>query len=324
MIGPIWVVCEQRQGSPRPISLELVSAASQWSEEVCGIAYGESVSDGATVLGAHGLRRLFDLGDLGDALVGPRVASAISAAITSNGAPSALFIPATYDGRDIAGRLSAKLDLPLLTNVVGLSEQDGVLVSEHAIFGGTRTVTARFTNDADMSIFVIRPKSFEAKSAGGPAAEIGRLELPKPGPADAAQVIEHHVEERTGPSLDEASVVVSGGRGLGEPANYALVEQLATLLHGAPGATRAIVDAGWVPYAYQVGQTGKVVKPEVYLACGISGAIQHLAGMKNSRHIVAINKDPLAPIFQSSDFGVVGDVNKLLPRLIKALEARAR
>ena len=138
----------------------------------------------------------------------------------------------------------------------------------------------------------------------------------------AARVLARHVEQQTGPKLDEAEVVVSGGRGLGEADKYSMIEDLAKLLKGAPGASRAIVDAGWVPYAYQVGQTGKTVKPTVYIACGISGATQHMVGMKGAKNIVAINKDQEAPIFSIADLGIVGDVHKVLPKLIDALKAR--
>ena len=214
-----------------------------------------------------------------------------------------------------------KLDRPVLTNVVGLEAADGGLVTQHAIFGGAEIVTARFTGEGP-GIYVIRAKSFPAEASGGGPAEVVAAPAPDAGATNAARIVARHVEERTGPKLDEADVVVSGGRGLGEKDQYALIEELATLLHGAPGASRAIVDAGWVPYSHQVGQTGKTVKPTVYLACGISGATQHLVGMKNSKNIVAINKDQDAPIFSVADLGIVGDVHKVVPKLIEALKAR--
>jgi electron transfer flavoprotein alpha subunit len=169
---------------------------------------------------------------------------------------------------------------------------------------------------------MVRPKSFAAESAGGAAAAVETVAVPETGAAGAANVANRHVEERTGPSLDEATIVVSGGRGLGEAEKYSMIETLAKLLKGAPGASRAIVDAGWVPYAYQVGQTGKTVKPAVYIAAGISGATQHMVGMKGAKTIIAINKDKEAPIFGIADLGIVGDVHKVLPKLIEALQAR--
>ena len=169
---------------------------------------------------------------------------------------------------------------------------------------------------------MVRAKSLPAEPSGGAPASVMASPAPDTGATNAARIVARHVEERTGPKLDEAAVVVSGGRGLGEKDNYALIEELATLLKGAAGASRAIVDAGWVPYSHQVGQTGKTMKPTVYLACGISGATQHLVGMKNSKNIVAINKDADAPIFSVADLGIVGDVHKVLPKLIEALKAK--
>jgi len=152
--------------------------------------------------------------------------------------------------------------------------------------------------------------------------EIGNRCRNNLGSTGGATIDAEHVEETSGPKLDEAAIVVSGGRGLGEAANYQMIEDLAKLLKGAPGASRAIVDAGWVPYSYQVGQTGKVVKPTVYIAAGISGATQHMVGMKGSKNIIAINKDKEAPIFGIADLGIVGDVHKVLPKLIEALQGR--
>jgi len=248
------------------------------------------------------------------------VAAALAALVQGGNAPDAILMPATYEGRDVAGRLSAKLDRPVLTNVTGLSNEGG-LVTEHPAFGGTQIVKARFTGDGP-GLIVIRAKSFAAESAGGAAATVVDAPAGDTGSAGSAVIVTSHIEERTGPKLEEAAVVVSGGRGLGEAQNYALIEEAAKLLNGAAGASRAIVDAGWVPYSHQVGQTGKTVKPTVYIACGISGATQHMVGMKGSKNIVAINKDADAPIFQIADLGIVGDVHKVLPALIEALKAR--
>ena len=319
-IAKIWVVAEIVDGAPTTTSLELVSHARSLADTVEAVVWGDGAS-AAGALGEYGATTVHDVGDLGGALPGAPVAAAIAAAVEAGSGPDAVLLPATYDGRDVAGRLSVKLDRPVLTNVVGLTEADGVLSSQHAIFGGAEILTARFTA-AGPGIFVIRAKSFPAESSGGAPAAVVAATAPDTGAANAARIVARHVEERTGPKLDEADVVVSGGRGLGEKDQYVLIEQLAGLLHGAAGASRAIVDAGWVPYSHQVGQTGKTVKPTVYLACGISGATQHMVGMKNSKNIVAINKDQDAPIFQVADLGIVGDVHKVLPKLIETLQAR--
>ena len=319
-VATIWVVVEPSNGSLPTTSLELLSHARTLATTVAAITWGEDSAQAAAIVGEHGATTLYDVGALNGALPGVPVASAIAALVLAYGAPDAVLVPNSYDGRDIAGRLSARLDRPVLTNVTGIADEDG-LVTEHPVFGGTQTVTARFTGEGP-GIIIVRAKSFVAEPSAAASAAVVAAPTGDLGAEAGATITKSHVEERTGPKLEEAAVVVSGGRGLGEADKYALIEEAAKLLHGAAGASRAIVDAGWVPYSHQVGQTGKTVKPTVYIACGISGATQHMVGMKGSKNIVAINKDPDAPIFQIADFGVVGDVHKVLPALIAALKAR--
>src|SRR5271170_6059840 len=321
-IDKVWVLAEVGDSGPTPVTLELLTEARAVASTVEAVAWGADAASLAGPLGEYGATTLYDVGDLGGTLPDVPVAAALGALIEGGNTPDAILISATYDGRDVAGRLSARLGRPVLTNVTGLVESDGALSSQHPVFGGSHIVTARFTGEGP-AIFVIRAKSFAAEPSGGAAAAVVATPVPDVAATNTAKVVERHVEERSGPKLDEAAVVVSGGRGLGEAANYALIEETAKLLKGAAGASRAIVDAGWVPYSHQVGQTGKTVKPTVYIACGISGATQHMVGMKGSKNIVAINKDPDAPIFQIADLGIVGDVHKVLPALIEALKARS-
>jgi electron transfer flavoprotein alpha subunit len=320
-IETAWVLAESSGPVPTPLTLELLTEARGIASTVEAVAWGPDTAALAATLGEYGATRVHDVGDIGDALPGVPVAGAIAALVGAGNGPDVLLVPASTDGRDVAGRLSAKLDRPVLTNVTGLSEVDGTLSSEHPVFGGSQIVTARFTGPGP-GIFVVRAKSFTAEPSGGAAAEVVAAAAPPSDATNGAHVVARHEEERSGPKLDEAAVVVSGGRGLGAAENYALIEELARLLGGAAGASRAIVDAGWVPYSHQVGQTGKTVKPMVYVACGISGATQHLVGMKGSKNIVAVNKDQDAPIFSIADLGIVGDVHKVLPALIEALKAK--
>lgn len=319
-VDTVWVVAEITESGPSSITQELLSKARSIATNVAAITWGPDTASHAAALGEYGATKVYDVGDVGETLPGVPVAGAIAALIEGGDTPDALLVPASYDGRDVAGRLSAKLDRPVLTNVVGLSENGG-LSSEHTLFGGTVVATAHFTGEGPQ-IFVVRAKSFTAEPAGGGAAEVVSAPPPAAGATGTAKVTARHVEERTGPKLDEAAVIVSGGRGLGSADKYEMIEELARLLHGAAGASRAIVDAGWVPYARQVGQTGKTVKPNLYVACGISGATQHLVGMKGSKNIVAINKDQDAPIFSVADLGIVGNVHDVLPALIEALKNR--
>jgi len=314
----VWVVAEPAGEGLSATSRELISQGRRVGDRVTALTWGRHGERSAEVAGALGATRLVDFGDLGTVIPASVIAASLAALVPSE-APDAILIPASPDGRDIAGRLSVMLDVPVLTNVTGLREGDGLL-SEHPVFGGTQTVVAR-VRDATPALFVVRAKSFVAEVVASTPAPRDAL-VAATSVTPPATIRHSHVQERSGPALDDAAVVVSGGRGLGDVASYALVEELARLLHGAPGASRAIVDAGWVPYSHQVGQTGKTVKPDLYIACGISGATQHMVGMKGAAHIVAINKDPDAPIFAVSDLGVVGDVHTILPALIAALSAR--
>ncbi|WCO67723.1 electron transfer flavoprotein subunit alpha/FixB family protein [Iamia majanohamensis] len=319
-LSKIWVHCEVSEDTIAPITLEVLAKARTLTDQVEAFVGGPGDAVAET-LGAHGVKKVHATGDLQGGMQGVHVAAALAAAIEGGEAPDLVMFGSTYDGRDIAARLSVKLDKPVITNNTDVEEDGDSIVVSEPIFGGTEIVKTKFAAGGP-ALATFRPKSFEAEEAGGGAAEVAELAVPEVGAAGAAKILDRHIEETSGPKLDEAAVVVSGGRGLGESDKFDMIEQLAKLLKGAPGASRAIVDAGWVPYAYQVGQTGKVVKPTVYIAAGISGATQHMVGMKGSKNIVAINKDPEAPIFGVADLGIVGDVHKVLPKLIEALQAR--
>jgi len=317
-LNRIWVFAEATDGKVAPITLEMLTKARELGgtvEAVYGGGDGEAI---AGDLGAHGATKVYATGDLGGSLQGVPVASAIAAQIEGGNAPDLIMFGTTYDGRDVAARLSVALDKPVITNNTDIAVDGDAVVVTEPVFGGTKLVKTRFTAGAP-HIALFRPKSFVAESSDGGAAEVAAIDVPDAG---VAKIVDRHVEESSGPKLDEAAVVVSGGRGLGDAEKYSMIEELAGLLKAAPGASRAIVDAGWVPYSYQVGQTGKVVKPTVYIAAGISGATQHLVGMKGSKNIIAINKDPEAPIFSVADLGIVGDVHKVLPKLVEALKSR--
>ena len=317
-LSKIWVFAEAVDGKVTTTTLELLTKARELADTVEAVYGGADAEAIAAELGAYGAAKVHTTGDLDGSLAGSPVASAIAAQVAGGNAPDAIFFGTSYDGRDVAGRLSAKLDRSVSTNNVDVELDGDALVTTEPVFGGATNVKTKLTG-AGPQIVLLRPKSFAPEESGGAAAAVEAIAVAEAG---VAKIVNRHVEERQGPSLDEAAVVVSGGRGLGEAEKYAMIEDLAKLLKAAPGASRAIVDAGWVPYSYQVGQTGKVVKPTVYIAAGISGATQHMVGMKGSKNIIAINKDAEAPIFSVSDLGIVGDVHKVLPAVIAALEAR--
>ncbi|MBA3303920.1 MAG: electron transfer flavoprotein subunit alpha/FixB family protein [Actinomycetota bacterium] len=317
-LSKIWVHAEMGEGKPASISLELISKARSLADTVEAFCAADHAEDLAAEVGKYGVSKLYAV-DTKGSLQGVPLASAVAAQVEAGNAPDLIMFGSTYDGRDVLARLSVELDRPTLTNSNAIEvEGDEVRVTT-SIFGGATNVTTAFRCPAP-HLAGFRPKSFAAEEGGATTAEVVAIEATEAGKAN---VLERHVEEHEGPVLDEANVVVSGGRGLGDAEKYAMVEDLAKLLKGAPGASRAIVDAGWVPYSHQVGQTGKVVKPDVYVAIGISGATQHMVGMKGSKNIIAINKDRDAPIFSIADLGIVGDVHKVLPKLIEELKGRA-
>lgn len=315
-MATIWVFVEESNGAPSPLGLELLTKARTLGD-VTAIYLGAGSEEAFAALGDHGAAAVLHA-DPGSRLPAAPIALAL-AERAGDDSPDLILFGQAYSDRDIAGRLSAKLGLGVLSNASDVRLTDDGVETDHEILGGAQVATAAMT--ARPSIVLVRPKSFTAEPAGGAAPSVTSLELADTGPSEAS-ITDSHAEEREGPQLGEAAVIVSGGRGLGSAEAYEMIEKVAKPLGAATGATRAIVDAGWVPYSKQVGQTGKTVKPDVYIACGISGAMQHLVGMKDSGTIIAINKDPDAPIFSVADLGIVGDVHKVLPQLIDALQNR--
>jgi electron transfer flavoprotein alpha subunit len=240
-------------------------------------------------------------------------------ALQKDMAPDLILFGFTSDSRDVAGRVAARLGSGLISNASDVSAADGGFVAKVPYFGGAKLASMRATGKP--AIILVRPKSFEAVESGG-TAEVKDLAVSIGDGSRRARVVDRVVEQSEKVKLEDAKVVISGGRGMGGPDNFPLLEDLAAALGGAVGASRAVVDAGWVPYSMQVGQTGKSVRPGVYIAVGISGAMQHTVGMKTSKVIIAINKDAEAPIMKMADLGVVGDALKIVPALTAAVKAK--
>ena len=321
-LDKIWVFAEVAGGKPAPVALELLTKARSLAGTVEAVAFAPDAADAATELGAHGASTLYAGTDplWGELLLGGPAADAVATLIEEH-KPDLVLFGMTYDSRDVAGRLAAKLGVPVIANGLDVSDGDGVSVHS-SVFGATLNVATRFEGSAP-AIAIIRPKSFVAEPSGGAPAPVTQVSSPIDEKHKAVRVTDRVADVATGPKLEEAPIVISGGRGLGDPKNFELLDQLAAVLgNAAVGASRAVVDAGWVPYAMQVGQTGKTVKPAVYLAFGISGAMQHTVGMKGAKAIVAVNRDENAPIFKIADLGVVGDALKVLPALVEELQRR--
>ncbi len=319
MANTIWTLIELENGQPARSSLEVLGKAAKLGRAEA-VVLGSAAASVASTLGTYGAEKVYVHADAAydNYLTLPAV-EMLSSLIAQH-QPALLLLPTTYDLRDIAARLSARNNMGLITDATDLTfDGDGLKVT--VPWGGETLVTATLPHSGT-GIVLTRPKAFNVEQFEGRSAEIETLTASISPAAQSIKILEKVDVKSEGPELEDASVIVSGGRGLGKAENFHLVEELATTLEGAPGATRAIVDAGWLPYSYQIGQTGKTVKPTLYIAAGISGAIQHLAGMKGSKYIVAINKDEHAPIFAVADLGIVGDAVTILPKLTEEVKRR--
>jgi electron transfer flavoprotein alpha subunit len=313
----IWVFSEEAEGHASASALELLTKARTVGKTAV-FHIGAGSAEAIAELGAYGAANVFHM-TTDEHLPSAAAAAALASLVDERGADLILFGMDNTD-RDVGGRLSARLGRAVLGNAVDVSGGPPVSVTSE-ILGGTQAVVTEFTGDAPAIVFV-RPKAFTAQRGDGAIPEVVPVAKPDVGRSGAAVVVESHVEESEGPDLEAAAIVVAGGRGVGSEEKWKVVEGLAAQLNAAIGATRAVVDAGWVPARLQVGQTGKTVKPGVYIAAGVSGAMQHLVGMKNSGTIIAVNKDAEAPIFAVADLGIVGDLHQVLPKLTEALKAR--
>ena len=317
-MAKIWVYAEHSEGRPAGTALELLARARELGD-VEAIALGPGAKAAAGPLGRHGAKRVHVNEDATMVEYLAEPATDCLAGLVPSASPDLILFAFSADSREVAGRLAARLGTGLISNAMDVEAAGDGFVARVPYFGGAKVATYRA--NARPAIVLIRPKSFEASECGG-EAEVVEVEAAVAEGSRRARVVETRTESADKVKLEDARVVVSGGRGLGGPENFHYVEELADALGGAAGASRAIVDAGWVPYALQVGQTGKTVRPGVYIAAGISGAMQHTVGMKGAKVIVAINKDADAPILKMADLGVVGDALKILPKLTEAVKAK--
>ncbi len=316
-MAEVLVLVEHADGEPKKVTAELLTAARRLGEP-SAVVLGAGAAAVADKLGALGAEKVYvgEGSDLDDFLVAPK--AEVLAQLIATASPAAVLVASTAEGKEVAARVAVKTGSGIIIDAVDIAA--GAIATQN-IYGGAIVVQSKVT--AGTPIVTLRPNSVAPEAAAG-AGAVEQLTVAVSDAAKGARVTDRVVEKKGGrPDLTEASVVVSGGRGLGGPENFALVEKLADGLHAAVGASRAATDAGWYPHQNQVGQTGKTVSPQLYVAVGISGAIQHRAGMQTSKTIVAINKDPEAPIFELADFGVVGDLFQVVPQLTDEVAKRA-
>ena len=318
-MSEILVLAAHDCESVKKVTLELLTLARRFGEPAA-VWLGPGGDAGRERLAEYGAAKVYAAdGDvMTDYVAAP--AAEVLAALVAQASPAAVLVPSTAEGNEVAGRLAVKIGSGVLTDAVDLADDGGTPVAEQSIFGGAIIVKSKVTTG--VPIVAVRPNAVPPETSPGAAAlEPVGVELSDA--AKGARITERVAQERSErPELTEASIVVSGGRGVGSADNFALIEGLADSLGAAVGASRAATDAGWYPHQFQVGQTGKTVSPQLYLAVGISGAIQHRAGMQTSKTIMVINKDPEAPIFELADFGVVGDLFKVVPQLTEEITRR--
>jgi electron transfer flavoprotein alpha subunit len=316
------VLVEHEGGTATRASLGVLGKAAALAGEASAVVAGSDVSDVARQAGFFGGASVWVADDPGLERALPQPLVDVLAAVVAEGGYDTVLFAASVLAADVAAGLAARLEAGLNWDLVDLEERDGALVGIRPALNDSVRVDVGWSTPVRLALF--RPGSFEPVARDGDA-EVRAVALALAAHSTLAEVVERAAaEQASGPALEDADVIVAGGRGLGAPEGFALVEELAAALGGAVAATRAVVDAGWYPYAAQVGQTGKVVAPKLYVAVGISGAIQHKVGMQGSGTIVAINRDPRAPIFDFADLGVVGDLNEIVPRLTELLRGRER
>jgi electron transfer flavoprotein alpha subunit len=297
----------------------LAKAASLDDSEVAGVIAGSGVGALAAEAGKFGASKVWVAEDPALAAPLPQPRVDVLAKVVGEGGYDTVLFAASVLSADVAAGLAARLEAGLNWDLIDLAVQDGRLVGKRPALGDSVYVDVGWK--ADPKLGLVRSGTFEPAATGG-EPEVVDVDVELEDFSSKATMLEQAHEEQAGPSIEDAEIIVAGGRGLGGPENFTLVEELAKALGGAVAATRAVVDAGWYPYSTQVGQTGKNVSPKLYVACGISGAIQHKDGMQSSNVIVAVNKDANAPIFEFSDLGVVGDVHQVVPKLTELVRAR--
>jgi electron transfer flavoprotein alpha subunit len=314
------VYVEDHEGEATKGCLGVLDKAASLGGEAAAVLCGSGIAPIADSLGAHGASTVYMADDaaLESPLPQPRVD--VLAKLVQEQGFDAVFFASSVLSADVAAGLSARLDAGLNWDLTDVVEQEGRLVGKRPALQDSVLVDVGWTEGPALALF--RTGSFEPGDGGAGTAAVETIDVSLEDFSSKTTMVERAHEEKSGPSIEDADVIVAGGRGLGEPGRFSLLEELAKALGGAVAATRAVVDAGWYPYASQVGQTGRTVSPKLYLACGISGAIQHKVGMQSSGTIVAINKDPNAPIFEYSDLAVVGDLNEIVPKLTELVRQR--